>query len=146
MSTVFPSKEDAAKNRKWYVVDAAGKPVGRVATEVARILMGKHNPSWAPHVDTGDHVVLINAEKVVYTGKKLKYKVYRRHSQRPGGLKEITAEHLIQKHPERPLELAIKGMLPKTKLGRAMYRKLKVYAGTEHPHAAQQPEPLELNT
>ena len=142
MSTFFPRKEDI--NRKWFVVDAADKPIGRVASFVARILMGKNNPIYTMHTDTGDHVVLVNAEKVVYTGKKLKYKVYRRHSSRPGGLKQITAEQMLSKHPTRPLELAIKGMLPKTKLGRAMYRKLKVYQGTEHPHGAQQPETLEV--
>ena len=142
MSTFFPRKEDLT--RKWFVVDAAGIPVGRVASFVANILMGKHTPNYTPHLDTGDHVILVNAEKVVYTGKKLKYKVYRRHSSRPGGLKQVTAEHLLQKQPARPLELAIKGMLPKTKLGRAMYRKLNVYAGPDHPHAAQQPEALSV--
>jgi large subunit ribosomal protein L13 len=144
MSTFFPRKEDAIRDRKWYVVDAADKPIGRVASFVAGILMGKHNPQYAPHVDTGDHVILVNAEKVTFTGKKLKYKVYRRHSMRPGGLKQVTAGHLLAKHPVRPLELAIKGMLPKTKLGRAMYRKLKVYKGTDHPHQAQAPEALEV--
>jgi large subunit ribosomal protein L13 len=144
MSTFFPSKESAVLNRKWYVVDAAGKPVGRVATFVACILMGKRNPAYTPHVDMGDHVIVVNADKAVLTGKKLKFKAYRRHSSRPGGLKEVSAEHMFAKHPIRPMELAIKGMLPKTKLGRAMYRKLNVYAGTEHPHAAQQPESLEV--
>ena len=142
MSTFFPRKEDL--NAKWFVVDAGGKPIGRVATEVARILMGKHNPMYTTHVDTGDHVILINAEKVVFTGKKLQKKAYRRHSMRPGGLKEVAAEHMLAKHPTRPLELAVKGMLPKTKLGRAMYRKLKVYAGTDHPHEAQKPEQFEI--
>lgn len=125
-------------------MDAGGKPIGRVASAVARILMGKHNPQYTTHVDTGDHVILLNAEKVVFTGKKLLKKAYRRHTQRPGGLKEVAAGHMLAKHPTRPLELAIKGMLPKTKLGRAMYRKLKVYAGTSHPHDAQQPEQLEV--
>ena len=143
MSTYFPSKESV--ERKWYVVDAEGKPIGRVASSVARILMGKHKPIYTPHIDTGDHVIIINADKVRFTGKKLQFKVYRRHSSRPGSLKTVTAGHLLQKHPIRPLEIAIKGMLPKTKMGRAMYRKLKVYAGTNHPHAAQQPEALELN-
>lgn len=142
MSTVFPRKEDM--NRKWYVVDAADKPIGRVASLVARILMGKHNPLYTPHVDTGDHVIIVNAAKVAFSGRKLKYKMYRTHSGRPGSLKETTAGHLLEKHPTRPLEIAIKGMLPKTKLGRAMYKKLKVYAGTEHPHEAQQPETLEM--
>ena len=142
MSTFFPRKEDIT--RKWYVVDGSGKPIGRVASFVARILMGKHKPEYTPYLDLGDHVILVNAEKVSFTGKKLKYKVYRRHSSRPGSLKEITAEHLLAKHPARPLELAIKGMLPKTKLGRAMYRKLRVYAGADHPHEAQTPEILEV--
>ena len=142
MSTFFPRKDDL--NPKWFVVDAEGQSIGRVASAVARILMGKHNPQYTTHVDTGDHVILINAEKVVYTGKKLQKKAYRRHSMRPGGLKEIPAEQMLAKHPTRPLELAIKGMLPKTKLGRAMYRKLKVYAGSDHPHEAQKPEQLEV--
>lgn len=144
MSTFFPRKEDLS--RKWYVVDAADKSIGRVASFVASILMGKHNPQYTPHVDTGDHVILVNAEKIVYTGKKLKYKVYRRHSTKPGSLKQVTAEEMLAKHPTRPLELAIKGMLPKTKMGRAMYGKLKVYAGSEHPHQAQQPEQLEVKS
>ena len=142
MSTHFPRKEDIT--RKWFVVDAAGKPVGRVASFVARILMGKHNPSYTPHLDMGDHVIVINAGKVAFTGKKTKFKVYRRHSSKPGSLKEITVEQMLAKHPIRPMELAVKGMLPKNRLGRAMYRKLKVYAGTEHNHEAQQPEPLEI--
>jgi large subunit ribosomal protein L13 len=125
-------------------VDAGGKPIGRVASFVAGILMGKHNPHYTHHVDTGDHVILINAEKVVFTGKKTKYKVYRRHSMKPGSLKQVTVEQLLAKHPARPLELAVKGMLPKTKLGRAMYRKLKVYEGDTHPHEAQKPATLEV--
>ena len=144
MSTFFPRKEDVIANRKWFVVDAANKPIGRVASFVANILMGKHSPQYTTHTDTGDHVILVNAEKVVFTGKKLKFKAYRRHSMRPGGLKTLTAEQLLAKHPVRPLELAIKGMLPKTKLGRAMYGKLKVYQGPDHPHAAQAPEVLEV--
>lgn len=143
MSTFFPKGNNP--ERKWFVVDAEGKPVGRVASNVARILMGKHKPTYTPHADMGDHVIVINAGKVAFSGKKLLYKAYRRHSSRPGSLKTITAGHLLQKHPIRPIELAVKGMLPKTKMGRAMYRKLKVYAGSEHPHAAQQPETLELN-
>ena len=142
MPTSFPRKEDVARN--WYVVDAADIAIGRVASFVAKILMGKHQPHYAPHVDTGDHVILVNAEKVVFTGKKLKYKVYRRHSSKPGSLKEVTAEHLLKKHPVRPLQLAVKGMLPKTKMGRAMYRKLRVYQGPDHPHQAQNPETLEV--
>ena len=142
MSTFFPGKDDVSQ--KWYVVDAKEKSIGRVATFVAKILMGKNNPKYTPHADMGDHVIVINAEQVQFTGKKLKYKVYRRHSSKPGGLKEITAEHLLAKRPARPLELAVKGMLPKTKMGRQMYRKLKVYSGSNHPHVAQKPEAIEV--
>jgi len=142
MSTFFPKKEEIT--RKWYVVDASGKPLGRVASFVARILMGKNNPQYTPHTDTGDHVIVVNAEKAVLTGNKMQFKAYRRHSSRPGGLKEVAAEHMFAKHPTRPVELAVKGMLPKTKMGRAMYRKLNVYVGTEHPHAAQKPETIEV--
>ncbi len=142
MSTFFPSKQTV--QRKWFVVDAAGIPVGRVASFVANILMGKYNPAYTPSTDMGDHVIVVNAEKTVFTGKKLRFKAYRRHSQQPGGLTEVPAGLMLEKHPTRPLELAVKGMLPKTKLGRAMYRKLNVYAGAEHPHAAQQPEHIEV--
>jgi large subunit ribosomal protein L13 len=131
--------------RKWYVVDASGKPLGRLASEVAKILRGKHKPIYTPHVDTGDHVIVINASKVVLTGDKLNQKMHRRHSGYPGGLKEISYKHLMQKFPERAIELAVKGMLPKNSLGRAMYKKLKVYAGSEHSHQAQKPEVLELD-
>jgi len=144
MSTFFPRKEDLAENRKWFLVNAEGKSIGRVASFVANVLMGKRNPMYTPYLDTGDHVVVVNAEKVVFTGRKLKYKAYRRHSSRPGGLKEISAAELLARHPARPLELAIKGMLPKTKLGRAMFRKLRVYAGPDHQHEAQRPQPLEV--
>lgn len=142
MSTFFPKKSDV--DRKWFVVDAAGVPIGRVATFVARILMGKNTPQYTPHADMGDHVIVVNADKTVLTGKKLRFKAYRRHSSRPGNLKEIPAGHMLEKHPTRPMELAVKGMLPKTKLGRAMYRKLNVYAGADHPHAAQQPQSIEV--
>ena len=142
MQTFFPRKEDV--QRKWFVVDAAGKPIGRVASVVARVLMGKHNPKYTPHMDMGDHVIIVNAEKVVFTGKKLKFKAYRRHSQKPGSLKTRTAGEMLERFPVRPLEIAIKGMLPKTKMGRAMYKKLKVYAGTAHPHEAQDPQPLDV--
>ncbi|MDJ0838829.1 MAG: 50S ribosomal protein L13 [Acidobacteriota bacterium] len=142
MSTFFPRKEDIT--RKWYVLDAAGLPLGRVATFAANLLTGKRNPKYTPHMDMGDHVIIVNADKAVLTGKKMKFKAYRRHSSRPGGLKEVAAEHMFAKHPTRPIELAVKGMLPKTKLGRAMYRKLNVYAGSDHPHAAQKPEKLEV--
>nr|PZN73628.1 MAG: 50S ribosomal protein L13 [Bacillota bacterium] len=130
--------------RKWYVVDAEGKTLGRLASKVAAILRGKHKPTFTPHVDCGDYVIIVNAEKIQVTGKKRTDKVYYRHSGYPGGLKATTFEQMIARRPERVLELAIKGMLPHNRLGRRMYRKLKVYAGPEHPHAAQKPEPLEL--
>ncbi len=125
--------------RKWYVIDAAGQRVGRLAAEIASILRGKHKPEFTPHVDVGDFVVVINAEKVVFTGKKLQDKMYYRHSGYPGGLKTTSAAQMLEKHPERVLEMAVKGMLPHNSLGADQYRKLKVYAGPDHPHAAQQP-------
>lgn len=131
--------------RKWYVIDAEGKPLGRLASEVAKILRGKNKPIYTPHVDTGDHVIVLNASKVVLTGKKLDQKFYRHHSLYPGGLKEIKYRHLMADKPERAVEHAIKGMLPKNSLGRAMFKKLKVYKGSEHEHQAQQPEKLELD-
>lgn len=131
--------------RKWYVIDAEGKPLGRLASEVASILRGKNKPIFTPNVDTGDHVIVLNAEKVLLTGKKLDQKLYRYHTLHPGGLKEIKYKHLMAKHPERAIELAVKGMLPKNSLGRQMYRKLKVYAGAQHEHQAQKPEVLDLN-
>lgn len=130
--------------RKWYVVDAEGKTLGRLASQVAAILRGKHKPTFTPHCDTGDFVIIINAEKIQLTGKKLTDKIYTRFSGYPGGLKEITAKEMLERRPIRVLELAIKGMLPHNRLGRDMYRKLKVYAGSEHPHAAQQPEKLDI--
>lgn len=130
--------------RKWYVVDAEGKPLGRLASEVAKILRGKHKPEFTPHVDTGDHVIVVNAEKVVLTGKKLDQKLYRHHSLHPGGLKEIKYRAFLQEKPERAVEIAVKRMLPKNSLGRAMFRKLRVYRGPEHEHAAQKPEKLEI--
>ncbi len=130
--------------KKWYVVDATEKTLGRLATKIAMILMGKHKPLYTPHVDTGDYVVVVNAEKVKLTGKKLDQKMYYRHSGYPGGLKMVTARQLLQKHPEKLIYLAVKRMLPKNKLGRRMLKKLKVYAGPEHPHQAQKPQPLEL--
>ena len=144
MSTFIPSGKNLEQSRKWFVIDADGKTVGRLATEAARILMGKNKTTYTPYIDVGDHVVIINAEKVVFTGNKLQDKVYRHHTGWPGGLKEITAQKQLQKHPERILEFAIRGMLPKNKLGRHMGKKLKVYAGTDHPHKAQQPEVYEL--
>lgn len=130
--------------RKWYVVDANGKTLGRLATQVASVLRGKHNPFYTPHVDCGDYVVVINAEKIVLTGNKWDDKTYYRHSGYPGGLKERSAKEVMQKFPTRMVESAVKGMLPKSTLGRAMYRKLFVYAGEEHPHQAQQPIVLEV--
>jgi large subunit ribosomal protein L13 len=130
--------------RDWFVVDAAGKTLGRISTEIARRLRGKHKPEYTPHVDTGDFIVVVNAEKVRVTGNKETDKKYYRHSGYPGGLKTTTLEKLRQRHPTRIIELAVKGMLPKNPLGRAMFRKLKVYAGSDHPHRAQQPKPLEL--
>jgi large subunit ribosomal protein L13 len=144
MSTYFPSGKDLAKDRKWFVVDAKGKTVGRLATEVARILSGKNNPSWTPFLDMGDHVVVINARHVVFTGSKNDQKLYRHHTLYPGGLREISVKDMFEKHPERVVEFAVKGMLPKTKLGRAMAKKLKVYADADHRHTAQKPENLEL--
>lgn len=126
--------------QKWYVVDAEGKALGRLASEVARLLRGKHKPTFTPHVDTGDFVVVINAGKVVLTGKKLQQKQYVRHSGYPGGLKTMSYEKLMREKPELAIEKAVKGMLPHNRLGRAQGRKLKVYAGAEHPHTAQQPE------
>lgn len=130
----------------WYVVDASGKTLGRLASEVAKRLRGKHKPEYTPHVDTGDYIIIINASQVKVTGNKSKDKMYYSHSGYPGGIKEITFEKLLAKKPERVIEIAVKGMLPKNPLGRAMYRKLKVFAGSEHPHAAQQPQPLNLET
>ncbi|MHB8842004.1 MAG: 50S ribosomal protein L13 [Candidatus Aquicultor sp.] len=131
-------------NREWFVVDAAGIPLGRLATQVATILRGKHKPMYTPSMDVGDHIIVINAEKIVLTGRKAQTKMYYRHSGYPGGLKETTFDKLIVKHPTRAVELAVKGMLPHNSLGRQMFRKLKVYAGTAHPHTAQQPKVLDL--
>ncbi|MBI3027931.1 MAG: 50S ribosomal protein L13 [Candidatus Rokubacteria bacterium] len=128
--------------RKWYLVDADGKVLGRLATRVATILRGKHKPSFAPHLDVGDHVVVVNAEKVHLTGRKLTAKTYRWHTGYIGGLREVSAQRMLQTHPERVIEWAVQGMLPKGRLGRAMVKKLKVYRGSEHPHASQKPEPL----
>ncbi|MBU7007423.1 large subunit ribosomal protein L13 [Peptococcaceae bacterium DYL19] len=138
MSTYMAKPDEIKKN--WYVIDAEGKPLGRVATEIARVLRGKHKPIFTPHVDTGDFVIVINAEKVQLTGKKLQQKQYVRHSGYPGGLKTMSYERLLKEKPERAIEKAVKGMLPHNRLGRAQGRKLKVYSGSEHPHAAQLPE------
>ncbi len=131
-------------DRAWHVIDAEGKTLGRLSSEVARLLTGKHKPTWAPHMDTGDFVIVVNAEKVVLTGRKEEQKVYYRSTTRPGSLKSVTAGKLRQRRPVKLVEGAVRGMLPKTKLGRRQYTKLKVYAGPEHPHQAQQPQPYEL--
>ena len=130
--------------REWLVVDAAGKTLGRLPTEIASRLRGKHKPEFTPHVDTGDYIVVINAEKVAVTGRKMTDKVYYHHTGHIGNLKSITLEKQLQKHPERVIQTAVKGMLPKNPLGRAMFRKLKVYAGEQHPHEAQQPRALDI--
>ena len=143
MRTTYMAKAGEI-NRKWYVVDAEGKTLGRLSTEVATLLRGKHKPTYTPNMDTGDHVIIINAEKIQLTGNKLNDKIYYRHSGFVGGIKSRTALEMRTKYPEKMLELAIKGMLPKGPLGRQMYRKLHVYAGAEHPHQAQQPEVYEL--
>lgn len=134
----------ATIKREWFVVDATGKTLGRLATEIARRLRGKHKPEYTPHMDTGDYIVVINAEHVAVTGKKRTDKMYYRYTGYVGGLKEATFEQMIERHPERVIEIAVKGMLPKGPLGRDMYRKLKVYAGAEHNHAAQQPQILDI--
>ena len=128
--------------RKWYVVDAAGNTLGRLASEIAKVLRGKNKPIFTPHVDTGDNVIVINAEKIAVSGKKLDQKIYYNHSEYVGGMKETTLKEMLAKKPEKVMELAVKGMLPKGPLGRQMYSKLHVYAGAEHPHAAQKPETL----
>lgn len=128
--------------RKWYVVDAEGKTLGRLASEVANVLRGKKKPIYTPHIDTGDYVIVVNAEKVKVTGKKLDQKIYYHHSDYVGGMKETTLKEMLNKHPERVVEYAVKGMLPKGPLGRSMYTKLFVYAGPEHKHEAQKPEAL----
>ncbi len=143
MRTTYMAKPNDVE-RKWYLVDAEGQTLGRLASQVAAILRGKHKPEYTPHVDTGDFVIVINAEKIHLTGNKLSQKMYYRHSGYPGGLKKATAAQMLDKKPVRMIELAIKGMLPKNSLGRKQGKKLKVYAGTEHPHEAQQPEVLEL--
>jgi ribosomal protein L13, bacterial type len=144
MKTTFMANA-ANTERKWYVIDAEGKTLGRLAAEVAKLLRGKHKPTYTPHFDAGDNVIIVNAAKVNLTGRKLAQKTYFRHSGYPGGTTFITAGKLLAERPERVVELAVKGMLPKNRLGRQMYRKLKVYRGAEHPHAAQKPENYELN-
>lgn len=138
------SAKAAEVEREWWVVDAEGETLGRLATRIASILRGKHKPIFTPNVDTGDFVIVVNADKVAVTGAKLDQKIYYRHSGYPGGLKERTLREQLQRAPERVIETAVRGMLPKNKLGRAMFRKLKVYAGPTHPHQAQQPKPLAI--
>lgn len=140
MSTFVPSAKDL--NRKWFVVDASGKTLGRLASGAARVLTGKNSPRYTPYIDTGDHVIVINAEKVTLTGLKAQKKVYRRYTGFPGGLREEEFTKLLARRPEAIIEEAIKGMLPKSKMGRQMATKLKVYKGDKHPHDAQQPQPL----
>ncbi len=139
----FSAKPESVQ-RDWYIVDAENKNLGRLSTEIARCLRGKHKPEYTPHVDTGDYIIVINAEKVRVSGNKRTDKIYHHHTGYPGGLKSISFEKLIERAPERVIETAVKGMLPKNPLGRAMYKKMKVYAGTEHPHTAQQPKTLEV--
>lgn len=139
----FSAKAEEVQ-RDWYIVDAAEKTLGRLATEIAHRLRGKHKAEYTPHVDTGDYIVVINAEKIQVTGNKAAGKIYHSHTGYPGGLKSISFEKLIDKAPERVIQGAVKGMLPRNPLGRAMFKKLKVYAGTEHPHTAQQPQPLNI--
>jgi large subunit ribosomal protein L13 len=138
----FSAKKEGIE-RRWYLIDADGKVLGRVASQVATILRGKHKPIYTPHIDTGDHIIVVNARKVRLTGNKRQEKFYARHSGYPGGFKSILADKLLAQKPERVIEIAVKGMLPKNRLGRAMFKKLKVYAGPDHPHQAQQPQPLE---
>ena len=138
------SAKPAEVQREWWVVDAEGQTLGRLASRISLVLRGKHKPIYTPHIDTGDFVIIVNADKIRVTGDKLDSKIYYRHSGYPGGLKERTLREQLQRAPHLPLEMAIKRMLPRTPLGRAMFHKLKVYAGPEHPHAAQQPKPLEL--
>lgn len=142
MKTFMLKKEDV--QRDWYVVDAAGKTLGRLASEIARILMGKHKPTYTPHVDNGDFIIVVNAEKIHVTGKKLDKKIYYKHTGYMGHLKETTLREMLQKKPEEVIRLAVRGMLPKNKLRDRRMKRLKVYAGPEHPHAAQNPKPLEL--
>lgn len=140
--TYVTNPEDV--QRDWYVVDASGQTLGRLATQIARIVRGKHKPIYSPSVDVGDYVIVTNADKIHVTGQKLDQKIYYRHSGYPGGLTEVPLRRMLETHPTRVIEHAVRGMLPKNRLGRKMIKKLKVYAGPEHPHEAQQPEPLEL--
>jgi len=142
MSTTSAKKEEV--DRKWLVVDATDKPLGRLCAKISSVLQGKHKPIYTPHVDTGDFVVVLNCEKVGVHRRKLTQKIYRRHSGYPGGMKEESLKEKLERHPDQVIRLAVKGMLPKNRLGRSMLRKLKIYAGSEHPHEAQQPEEMDL--
>jgi len=144
MSTFTASAKQAADSRNWHIIDADGQVLGRIATRAARLLQGKHKPIYTPSIDTGDHVVIVNAAKVKLTGRKEDQKIYRQHSGYEGGLREERARTVRERKPHKLVEDAVHGMLPKTKLGAAMYRKLKVYAGPDHPHAAQKPSKLEV--
>ena len=144
METFVPSGKNIEKDRKWHLIDASGKTVGRLATQAATLLMGKNKPTYTPYIDMGDHVVIINAEKIVFTGRKLEDKMYRSHSGWPGGLRETSAQKMLAKHPERIIETAVRRMVPRNRLGRKQMDKLKVYDGPQHPHQAQQPKKLEL--
>lgn len=144
-SSFIANAATAQASRVWFVVDAAGKPLGRLASEIAKVLRGKHKASFTPHVDTGDHVVVVNADKVKLTGQKLDKKFYYHHSGIPGGFKAVPYRVVLQRRPELPIEKAVKGMLPHTVLGRQMLKKLHVYATPDHPHAAQQPKPLNVD-
>lgn len=144
MKTYMPSKKTLEQERKWYIVDMEGEVLGRQAVRIASVLRGKHKPEFTPFLDAGDHVIVINAEKVALTGRKLDNKMYYRHSGYPGGIRSNTASELLEKHPDRVIRQAVKRMLPKGPLGRQMLRKLKIYSGSEHPHEAQTPQPLDI--
>ena len=144
MNNITYSAKKNEIQRKWYILDATGKPVGRIATEAAKLLMGKHKPTYTPNQDTGDHVIILNCKDLVLTGKKLDQKIYRHHSGYIGGMKEITARDLLDKNPEKVMMLAVKGMLPKNRLGRQMINKVRIYAGSEHENQAQKPEIWEV--
>ncbi len=146
MKTFIPSGKGLAEKRKWFVVDAAGKTVGHLASQIAKILSGKNNPQYTTFLDMGDNVIVINARQAVFKGTKMEQKMYRRHTLYPGGLREVTVKDQFANHPERVIESAVRGMLPKTKLGKAMGKKLKVYADAEHEHTAQKPEFLDIQT
>ena len=144
MKTVTPNQKEALESREWYVVDATGRTLGRLASEIAQVLRGKHKPTFSPNIDTGDFVVVVNCERVTVTGAKLDTVRYYRHSRYPGGLKSRTMRETLAQFPERVIYEAVRGMMPKTKLGRAQMKKLRIYAGDQHPHAAQMPQTLEL--